>query len=254
MRRDRRFERPCTAIVQEACAAIQAASPERSRAHLARLGIAFGDTVAELAHVVQQEVGVWSVALFGERRDGAGPRAGGGFGPPGNRGGGRGGGFGGGGNGAQLELSLYHSWYLRDEVRFNAETPTIDLLNGGTIGSAGQARHKIQLNAGVLDNGIGVRLSGSWTSPTDVTDRGDGSGPLYFSSLTTFDLRMFANLQQRFVGKDWARGTRVTLALSNLFNAHQNVRDGSGSTPQIYQPAFLDPYGRVASVSFRRLF
>jgi len=75
MRRDRRFERPCTAIVQEACAAIQAASPERSRAHLARLGIAFGDTVAELAHVVQQEVGVRSVALLGERRDGAGPRA-----------------------------------------------------------------------------------------------------------------------------------------------------------------------------------
>ena len=186
--------------------------------------------------------------------DGRGPRPGGGFGPPGNRGGGRGGGFGGGGNGAQLELSLYHSWYLRDEVRFNAEGPTVDLLNGGTIGGLGQARHKIQLNAGVLDNGIGVRLSGSWTSPTDVTDRGDGSGPLYFSSLTTFDLRMFANLQQRFVGKDWARGTRVTLALSNLFNAHQNVRDGSGSTPQIYQPAFLDPYGRVASVSFRRLF
>ena len=186
--------------------------------------------------------------------DGAGPRAGGGFGPPGNRGGGRGGGFGGGGNGAQLELSLYHSWYLRDEVRFNAETPTIDLLNGGTIGSAGQARHKIQLNAGVLDNGIGVRLSGSWTSPTDITDRADGSGPLYFSSLATFDLRVFANLQQRFLGKEWARGTRVTLAMSNLFNAHQNVRDGNGGTPQIYQPAFLDPYGRVVSLSFRRLF
>ncbi|MEJ0040398.1 MAG: TonB-dependent receptor [Gammaproteobacteria bacterium] len=185
---------------------------------------------------------------------GRGQRPGGGFGPSGNRGGGRGGGFGGGGNGAQLELSLYHSWYFRDEVRFNAEGPTVDLLNGGTIGSGGQARHRIQFNAGVLDNGVGVRLSGSWTSPTDITDRGDGSGPLFFSSLATFDFRLFANLQQRFVGKEWARGTRVTLAVSNLFNAHQDVRDGSGATPQIYQPAFLDPYGRVVSLSFRRLF
>jgi outer membrane receptor protein involved in Fe transport len=93
-----------------------------------------------------------------------------------------------------------------------------------------------------------------WTSPTDITDRADGSGPLYFSSLATFDLRLFANLQQRFMGKEWARGTRVTLGVSNLFNAHQRVRDGSGATPQIYQPAFLDPYGRVVGISLRRLF
>jgi iron complex outermembrane receptor protein len=106
----------------------------------------------------------------------------------------------------------------------------------------------------VLDNGLGVRVSGSWTSATDITDRGDGSGPLYFSSLATVDLRLFANLQQRFVGKEWARGTRVTLAVSNLFDAHEKVRDGSGGTPQIYQPAFLDPYGRGVSLSFRRLF
>ena len=185
---------------------------------------------------------------------GRGQRAGGGFGGPGNRGGGRGGGFGGGGNGSQLELSLYHSWYFRDEVRFSAAGPAVDLLNGGTIGAGGQARHRVQLNAGVLDNGVGVRLSGSWTSPTEIIDSGDGAGPLHFSSLATFDLRLFANLQQRFLGKEWARGTRVTLAVSNLFNAHEKVRDGNGATPLIYQPAFLDPYGRVVSVSFRRLF
>ena len=154
----------------------------------------------------------------------------------------------------QLELSLYHSWYLRDEVRFNPNAPTIDLLNGGTIGSGGQARHRVQFNAGVLDNGIGVRFSGVWSSPTEITDGGDGAGPLYFSSLATFDLRVFANLQQRFQGKAWARGTRITLAVSNLFDVHQSVHNASGLTPLIYQPTFLDPYGRVVSLAFRRLF
>src|SRR5262249_39814757 len=145
-------------------------------------------------------------------------------------------------------------WYLRDEVRFSAAGPTIDLLNGGTIGSGGQAPHRIQLNAGVLDNGLGVRLSGSWVNSTQNPDRGDGLRQLRLSSLATFDLRLFANLQQRFVGKEWARGARVTLAVSNLFDTRQDVRDANGATPQIYQPAFLDPNGRTVSLSFRKLF
>jgi len=44
------------------------------------------------------------------------------------------------------------------------------------------------------------------------------------------------------------------LAVSNVLNAHVSVRDGTGGTPQVYQPAFLDPYGRSVSLSFRRLF
>lgn len=184
--------------------------------------------------------------------DGMGPRPGGGFGPPGGPGG-PAGGFG-GGNGAQLQVSAYHSWYFQDDVLLSAGGPTVDLLNGGTIGAGGQARHKIQLNVGVIDDGIGLRFSGSWTSPTKIIDGGNGSGPLYYSSLATFDVRLFANLQQRFMGKAWARGSHLTLAVSNLFNARQNVHDASGATPQIYQPAFLDPYGRTVSISLRRLF
>jgi hypothetical protein len=42
--------------------------------------------------------------------------------------------------------------------------------------------------------------------------------------------------------------------MGNVFNTHQNVRDTHGETPQIYQPAFVDPYGRTASLSVRRLF
>jgi hypothetical protein len=184
--------------------------------------------------------------------DGGGPRGGGGFGGPGGRGGGPGG-FG-GGNGAQLDVSLYHSWYFRDDVRLTAASPTLDLLGGGTIGAGGQARHKVQLNAGVIDNGIGLRFSGGWTSPISINDSGDGAGALHYSSLATLDVRLFADLQQRFMGKMWARGTRVTLAFTNVFNSRQDIRDGNGVTPQIYQPAFLDPYGRTIGIAFRRLF
>jgi outer membrane receptor protein involved in Fe transport len=151
-------------------------------------------------------------------------------------------------------MSLYHTWYFRDDVRLSAGDPPIDLLNGGTIGAGGQPRHKVQLNAGWLDNGVGLRFSGDWVSGTEIFDNGSGSGPLFFSSLATFDIRLIANLQQRFVGKAWAEGTRLTLALNNVFDTRQDIHDAAGSTPKIYQSAFLDPYGRTISFSFRRLF
>jgi hypothetical protein len=185
----------------------------------------------------------------------AGARAGalGGGGPPGNRGGGRGGGFG-SGNGAQLDVSLYHSWYFMDTVRLTPGSPQIDLLNGGSIGAGGQPRHQIQFNGGVIDNGIGFRLSGVWTSSTAVLDSGNGGGALYYSSLLTLDTRLFVNLQQRFLGKRWARNARVTLGVSNVFNKRQDIHNGAGVIPEIYQPAFLDPYGRTVGISLRKLF
>ena len=184
---------------------------------------------------------------------------GGGSGGPGGRegrggGGGRAGGGGfGSGNGAQLDVSLYHSWYFMDTVRLTPGSPLIDLLNGGSIGAGGQPRHQFQLNAGVIDNGIGFRVSGVWTSATTVLDSGNGEGALDYSSLLTLDARLFVNLQQRFLGKTWARNARVTLVLSNVLNRRQDIHDAAGGIPQIYQPAFLDPYGRTAGLTFRKL-
>lgn len=182
---------------------------------------------------------------------GGGP---GGPGGPGGRGPGGGGRFG-SSNGAQLMVSVYHSWYFRDRILLQEDGPTIDLLNGGASSSGGQPRHTVQFNAGVMDNGIGLRLSGTWKSATNVVvDPDIAEDRLHFSSLMTMDLRLFGNLANRFRGKAWARGTRVSLGVSNLFNKRQRVQDGTGATPVIYQPGYLDPYGRTISFSIRRVF
>ena len=98
------------------------------------------------------------------------------------------------------------------------------------------------------------RVSGVWTSATTVLDSGNGEGALYYSSLPTLDARLFVNLQQRFLGKIWARNARVTLTLSIILNRRQDIDDAAGAIPQIYQPAFLDPYGRTVGIAFRKLF
>ena len=188
----------------------------------------------------------------GFRRGGKG---GGGFGGGGSGGGGR---FGGGGGrqGGRLTFSLTHVMNLRDEVVIGPGLPDLDYLGGDAVGSSGgRPEHEIEAQAGWANNGLGARLSADWRSGTRV-DSFDG-GSLRFSPLTTFDLRLFANLGERFdlVAKHpWLRGTQVRLDLRNIFDAKPRVRDASGAVPFSYQSDLLDPLGRTIGISIRKLF
>jgi outer membrane receptor protein involved in Fe transport len=50
------------------------------------------------------------------------------------------------------------------------------------------------------------------------------------------------------------RGTRLSLAVTNLTNAREDVRDRFGVTPLAYQPAFRDALGRTIEFEIRRRF
>ena len=71
------------------------------------------------------------------------------------------------------------------------------------------------------------------------------------------DLRLFADFAQQrslILHHPLLAGTRISLSVTNLFDTRQRVRDASGVTPVSYQPAYLDPVGRVARLSLRKLF
>ena len=42
--------------------------------------------------------------------------------------------------------------------------------------------------------------------------------------------------------------------VQNILNDRIDVRDRNGATPYRFQPAFLDPYGRIIRLTVRRLF
>jgi len=191
---------------------------------------------------------------------GGGPGGGGFRGGGGGFGGGRrGGGFGGGGQGGgRIQVAFYHTWHFTDRVQIAPGVPEVDLLNGGAIGSGGQSRHELEGQFGYSNNGFGARLSADWQSSTRVLG-GTTANPntLDFSSLGTINLRLFADLTQQlgFIKKNpWARGMRVTVGISNLFNSRQRVRDANGDTPISYQPDYLDPLGRTIGINVRKLF
>ncbi len=175
--------------------------------------------------------------------------------------GGGGRGFGGGGGNpraTRLQLALFHTIHLKEQVTVASGIPALDLLNGDVIGSGGgQPRHEVEAQAGITRYGLGARLSANWQSGTHVTAGPGGAGTdLDFSSLATINLRLFADLgvRRELVQKHpILRGARLTLSVNNLFDQQQTVRDATGVTPVTYQPDYLDPRGRVLQFSVRKL-
>lgn len=186
---------------------------------------------------------------------GGGP-GGGSFGPSSGGGGFGGGRFGGNRQGGRLQFSLTHTLNLVDEVSIRPGIPKLDYLHGDAAGSTGGTpRHLIEAQGGYFNNGLGARVSANWRSGTHVNS--SNGNDLDFSSLATFDLRLFANLGERFdlvSEHPWLRGSSVRFEINNIFDAKPRVRDAAGGVPFNYQPDLLDPMGRTISVSVRKLF
>ncbi|WP_235523908.1 TonB-dependent receptor [Caulobacter sp. Root487D2Y] len=252
---------------------IEQAFPDRIRRDADGNLISVDSRPVNYAKTEQQQVR-WGFNLsrpFGQPRPGGfqfpgrggggpppGPPPGGGPGASGGGGGG-GGGFRGGagfrgprpGQG-QFQVSLYHTWKLRDEITIRDGLPIIDRLNGG---SGASPEHEVQLQAGVSKSGMGAFLNGSWRSGYRLNGA-SADKDLFFGDLSTVSLNLFADLSARpdlLRAHPWLRGARVQLQAQNLFDTRQDVHDRLGLTPQAYQPDYRDPIGRTVRISFRKL-
>lgn len=193
---------------------------------------------------------------------GGGPRPGGGGGGPRPRGGPGGGGGGpavmfGGRGGGRWDINVFHLIRLEDEILIRPGVPVLDLLGGSATGaSGGSPRHEVELTGGWFLNGLGVRLFGTWKSGSHV-DGGATGTRLDFSSTFVASARIFMNVgqQEEFVQRfPFMRNVRVRLAIDNILNDRQSVRDQNGQTPLRYQPAYLNPIGRTISFEIRKQF
>jgi len=158
----------------------------------------------------------------------------------------------------RIEFSLFDTWYLRDVTLIRSGIPELNLLDGAPSDvTGGQPRHKIEFHTLYHRDGVGVLLALAWRSPT-VVGSGDPAAaePIYFSSLGTADLRVFLDLGRLPWTRDssWAQGARASVAVTNLFDRRQWVHDDDGATPTAFEPGFLDPLGRVLTLTIRKVF
>ena len=169
----------------------------------------------------------------------------------------------GGGRGGRWNLSVFDVWQLDSTVLIRPGVPELDLLGGDvTDGTTPIARHQVQLEGGAFKDGLGLRLTGAYTSNAVLASRGSGAvggtaGDLAFGDLATLSARVFIDFDQRtslVESLPVLRGGRLAFRVDNLFGGIRGVRDPLGGVPLAYQPGFLDPRGRFLEVSFRKRF
>lgn len=160
---------------------------------------------------------------------------------------------------SRWSLALYHTYRIEEEILIRPGVPVLDLLNGSAVSSNGGAsRHEIELSGGVFHKGFGLRLQGTYKSGTTADGSGlPGSNDLRFSDLAAINAFLFVNLDQQtriIKAMPFLKGSRITLRVDNILNDVIDVRDQNGDVPLGYQPAYLDPRGRVFELSFRKRF
>lgn len=159
----------------------------------------------------------------------------------------------------RFNISLFHTIALDETILIRPGVTELDLLNGSAIGGdGGAARHQIELEGGIFNNGIGARVNGNFRSATTVDgDILTGSSDLRFGSLATIDLRVFFNFDSRAnltKSVPFLKGSRISLSVNNVFNAIQNITDASDDVPINFQRGFIDPRGRFVQLRFRKQF
>ena len=189
----------------------------------------------------------------------------GGGGGPGGGGGGPGGGRGGPGGGpppsdgrGRWNVSLSYSYEIYNTAQLVPGGPVLNQLGGDALTGTGVARQTVNLDAGGAYRGFGLRVAGAYASPTHISSSGQpGDLPLDFGSLATVNMRLFMDLgRMPAVVKKFAflKGSRLSLALNNVFDGQQKVVNSLGMTPLRYQAGYIDPVGRLIKLELRKQF
>jgi hypothetical protein len=157
----------------------------------------------------------------------------------------------------RIFLSFYHVWRLQDLVFLNRNSPALEVLQVGAFDGIGaRSRHQFEFRAGVFKRGFGANLVLQWRSTAQLRVGGPASDTLRFVYRPDVDFNLFYNLGDRLEPKSpgFLKGTRLTLSVKNLIGGRTLVRDDFGLVPLNYQPAIIDPEGRVASLILRKTF
>jgi hypothetical protein len=161
------------------------------------------------------------------------------------------------GRGTRLQLTLAHTLLLSSRLTLRDGLTPLDLLSGNAVlFSGGRPRHQLEFSANLTRSGMGLRLAAAYRSRSLVglSDLSGAPQQLRFGALGTFNARAFAEADRLFGRSELTRRTRLSLTITNVTNAREEVRDQLGATPLAYEPALRDALGRTIEFEVRRSF
>jgi len=155
---------------------------------------------------------------------------------------------------ATLYFGMAITPLLHDSLQLRPGSPALNLADGDTYdASATRRRMGVYSWTGLNYKSMGLDINEQWISGIHIRG-GSPQSDLHFAPLLKLDLNLYASLESWLPKTPWARKTNVFLAVDNPLDQHQRVHDGTGATPNRYQPDYLDPLGRTVKLTVRKLF
>lgn len=143
---------------------------------------------------------------------------------------------------------------LRDRLQFRPGSPMLNLADGDTYdATATRRRIGVYSWSGLSYKSMGVNIDEQWISGIHIRG-GSPQSDLHFAPLLKLDVDFYASLESWLPKKPWARKTNLFLTINNPLDQRQRVHDGTGVTPNRYQPDYIDPLGRMVKLTVRKLF
>jgi hypothetical protein len=141
---------------------------------------------------------------------------------------------------------------LGDVVMLQPGAAPLNLLDGATLtGSGGQPRWHVEGNIGGSIGPVQLGTHSRLDGPTRIRSA-LAAADLSFSGRTW--VVAYANFDaENMVTRPCARKLQLQFTIENLLNDCVNVTDRNGTTPNRYQPGYLDAVGRSMRVGVRKL-
>jgi hypothetical protein len=140
-----------------------------------------------------------------------------------------------------------------DRLELRPGAPLLDLLDGDTVTGAGTARLSGYAYGGLNYRGHGMNFN-IWYNGGNRVDSDNPAAALRFSPIFKLNVGVFLSMHQLLPKTEWTRKVQLRFEVDNVTGVRQGVRDGTGAVPIRLQPAYLDPVGRIARVSLRKMF
>lgn len=147
------------------------------------------------------------------------------------------------------DFSLSHEWALSDRLQPGQGAASVDLLKTPLDGVRGTPRHQVNVETEVSYRRFNLQFSAKWRSGSHVQDL-TATEPysVHYSAFWTADAVISYTFKVPGKSPNTEKSLRVWLSVNNILNKREIVRDSTGHTPAAYQPAFLDPAGRIVMI------
>ena len=151
------------------------------------------------------------------------------------------------GDDGDWDVSLSHDWTLSDRLDPGQASHAIDLLATPLDGVQGPRRRQADLDVSASYKQIRFQLGAKWRAGETTED---------ISALMPNETRygdlLILNMELSYTfkatdrtGNAEGKPLRLWISVENAFDQRLSVRTSNGVTPSAFQPAFLDPIGRV---------